>query len=383
MFNLDQAIAKWRQQLVAAGMTTPEVLDELESHLREEIERQVQSGASEESAYEAGISSLGHISALKVEFAKLDSTGGGWRKALQAFYFGSIVFLVLVNTWTLIEFELVSTTRYIGISVVWVTALYLGCLPYLLRSTLASTYELLAKGIKLASSLVWLWPAWAILQATHRVSWEPGVLLTTVLWCLCGAIGLSAIAFALSQRNRGTGRPGNPPWLLPCSGQPIPPTGPAPRELMGLAHPIVQHSLEIARREAARLGHDYVGTEHMLLGLLKLATGSFADLLRRINLDGELVRTEIERIVTPVSTHPGTAEFPLTPRARKALQIAIQQAKAQNHSGMSAEDVFFGLLLEGSGVAARALKNLGFRTEKVREAIDANELRGQLRKRGK
>jgi ATP-dependent Clp protease ATP-binding subunit ClpC len=144
---------------------------------------------------------------------------------------------------------------------------------------------------------------------------------------------------------------------------------------MGSAHPIVQHSLEIARGEAARLGHDYVGTEHMLLGLLKLATGSFADLLRRINLDGQLVRTEIERIITPVSTHPGTAEISVNAARSKGLRIAMQQAEARNHSGMSAEDVFFGLLLEGSGVAARALKNLGVGTEKVREAIDANQLR--------
>jgi hypothetical protein len=375
MFDLEKAITSWRRQIAAEGLISPEVLDELESHLREEIERQVRSGVSEERAYEAGISSIGDTRALKVEFAKLGSTRRGSRKALQAFYFGSVMFLVLVNTWNLLEFEPRPTTRFSGIAAVCLMASYLACLPYLLRSIPDLSYSLLTKGIKLASSLVWLWPAWAILESTHSVSWEPGVLLTTVLWCLCAAIGLSVIAFALNQRSRGPGGPGNPPWPLLCSGQPIPPFGPAPREIMGSAHPIVQHSLEIARGEAARLGHDYVGTEHMLLGLLKLATGSFADLLRRINLDGQLVRTEIERIITPVSTHPGTAEFPLTPRARKALRIAMQQAEARNHSGMSAEDVFFGLLLEGSGVAARALKNLGVRTEKVREAIDANQLR--------
>jgi hypothetical protein len=221
----------------------------------------------------------------------------------------------------------------------------------------------------LASNLVWLWPAWALLQAAHVVNSELGLVPMTVLLCLCSAIGLSVVAYALSEPSRRTGGSGNPPWPLPCSGQPIPPTRPATPD------PIVQQSFEIACEEAARLGHDYVGTEHMLLGLLKLTKGSFADLLRSLNLDSDLVRTQIERIVTPILVRPGTAELPLTPRARKALKIAIKEAKAQTHLGMRAEHIFLGLLLEGSGVAARALKNLGVRTEKVREAIGVNELR--------
>jgi len=219
----------------------------------------------------------------------------------------------------------------------------------------------------LASNLVWLWPAWALLQAAHVVNSELGVFPMTVLWCLCAAVGLSIVAYALTERGRRSGGSGSPPWPLPCSGQPIPPARPSTPD------PIVRQSFEIACEEAARLGHDYVGTEHMLLGLLKLATGTFVDVLREINLDRELVRMEIERTVTPVLLRSGTAELPLTPRARKALQIALREAKAQKHSDMSAEDIFFGLLLEGSGVAARVLKNLGVRIERVREAVGVNE----------
>src|SRR5436189_3247968 len=106
MFDLDQAITKWRQQMAAEGIKSVEVLDELESHLRDEIERQIRLGADHEHAYEAAVASIGEIGALRVEFAKLKSENEGWRKFLQIFYFCSVVFVLLVNTWTLLEYEM-------------------------------------------------------------------------------------------------------------------------------------------------------------------------------------------------------------------------------------------------------------------------------------
>ena len=139
------------------------------------------------------------------------------------------------------------------------------------------------------------------------------------------------------------------------------------------ADPIVHQSLEAACEEASRLGHDFIGTEHVLLGVLKLAKGSFDDVLRRMNVDREAVRAEVERLVFPVLANTTTATMRLTPRARKAIRLAAREAKALNRPCFGAEHIFLGLLLEGGGIAARALKNLGIDVGTTREEI-ASEL---------
>jgi ATP-dependent Clp protease ATP-binding subunit ClpC len=119
-----------------------------------------------------------------------------------------------------------------------------------------------------------------------------------------------------------------------------------------------QQVLALARQEAERFNHNYVGTEHLLLGLIKLGQGVAVNVLQRMGLDLEQVRTEVERHVGP---HPETkmvGNMPYTPRVKKVLVLAGKEAKALNHSYVGTEHILLGLLREGEGIAARVLKSL-------------------------
>ncbi|HWX18389.1 MAG TPA: Clp protease N-terminal domain-containing protein [Candidatus Binatia bacterium] len=376
MFNLDQAIAQWRQQMLSAGIKSPDVLDELETHLRDEIQRQIHLGADEQHAYQAAVAGIGPAGVLKAEFAKVASGHSHRRRTfLRTFYFISAAFVLLINTWTFLEFEISPLARALGVSAVSLICLYLAGLPYLLKSLPAAPYIRLAKANKVASNLLWLWPIWALLDAEHVVHLEIGIVPTMVLWCLYAAVALTAIAYTLNGRCLPPGDPGSPPPPFQPQPHPIPPAPPCPPDFAASlppskpVDPIVHQSLELACGEASRLGHDFIGTEHVLLGVLKLAKGSFANVLRNLNVDREAVRAEIERLVSPVPAHSSAAAIPLTPRARKAMQLAAREAKALDHSCISAEHIFLGLLLEGSGIAAQVLKNLGLHIGTTREEI--------------
>jgi hypothetical protein len=381
VFKLEQAISDWRCQMAAGGIKSPEVLAELESHLRDEIERQISSGANEQNAYRAAVSSIGRASALKTEFAKVAKGDRRPRRTfLRAFYFGSVAFMLVVNTWTLLAYELSPLERALGVSAVSLVCLYLACLPHLLTSLPTAPYQRIAKAIKMASGLVWVWPIWALLDAEHVVHLEIGIVPTMILWCLYAAMAMSAFAYGLNGRCFRRGNSGGSPPPFQPHPQVIPPTRPCPPDFAAAlpssksVDPIVHQSLEAAFGEASRLGHDFIGTEHVLLGVLKLAKGSFADVLRKMNVDREEVRREVERLVFPLPAHTTTATIPFTPRARKAIQLAAREAKALNHPCISAEHIFLGLLLEGGGIAARVLRNLGIHIGTTREEI-VSELR--------
>src|SRR5271155_479411 len=130
-----------------------------------------------------------------------------------------------------------------------------------------------------------------------------------------------------------------------------------------------QQVLALARKEAERFNHNYVGTEHMLLGLIKLGQGVAVNVLQRMGLDLERVRIEVEK---HVGSHPETnmiGNIPYTPRVKKVLALAAKEAKALNHSYVGTEHILLGLLREGEGVAARVLKNLDVDIEQTRQEI--------------
>ena len=375
MFKLEQAIADWRREMAAEGITSALALDELEDHLRDEIERQIYLGANEENAYRAAVASIGRADALKAEFAKVEKGNRRQRRTwFRTFYFASVAFVLLINAWTLLAYELSLMERVLGVCAVSLICLYLAYLPYLLKSLPAAPYNRLAKAIKMVSSLVWVWPILALLDAEHVVRLEVGIVPTMILWCLYAAMAMSAFAYGLDRRGFRRGNDGPPPPFQPHS-QLIPPTRPCRADFAAAlppatpVDPIVHQLLEAACGEASRLGHDYIGTEHVLLGILKLARGSFADVLRKMNVDCEVVRVEVERMVFPVSAHMTSATIPFTPRVQKAIRLAAKEAKALNDARRSTEHVFLGLLLEGSGIAARALKNLGVHIRTTREIV--------------
>src|SRR5207253_582643 len=121
--------------------------------------------------------------------------------------------------------------------------------------------------------------------------------------------------------------------------------------------PRAQQVLALASKEAERFNHNYVGTEHLLLGLIKLGQGVAVNVLQKMGLDLETVRMEVEKHVgSPPETK--MIGIPYTPRVKKVLALAGKEAGALNHSYVGTEHILLGLLREGEGVAARVLKSL-------------------------
>jgi Clp amino terminal domain, pathogenicity island component len=238
MFNLDHAISEWRKQMSAGGIKTPTVLDELECHLRDDIEQQMRSGITAQSAFESAVQQIGQPRALKIEFAKVDEVKWALRRKLKS---------ILM--------------KFIG----WGNAT-----PF---------------------------PPLSNFDASARAT------------------------------------------------------------------------LELAQKEPARFHHDFIGTEHVLLSLLKSDTGVVPNVMRKMAVDGETVRKEIEKIVGIGPVHEAAAAIPYTPRARNALHLAAKEARALNHAHIGNEHIFLGLLLESDGVAGLVLRNLGIHIDKTRQEI--------------
>ena len=133
--------------------------------------------------------------------------------------------------------------------------------------------------------------------------------------------------------------------------------------------PRAQQVLALARKEADRFNHNYVGTEHLLLGLIKLGQGVAVNVLQKLGLDLDTVRMQVEQ---QVGTGPETkmvGNIPYTPRVKKVLALASKEAKALNHSYVGTEHILLGLLREGEGVAAQVLRNLDINLDKARNEI--------------
>jgi hypothetical protein len=234
MFDLEKAIAEWRQQMVAAGLKKGEALDELESHLREDIAQQIQAGLTTQRAFEVAVERIGGAQALKSEFAKVGRRTG-----------------------------------------------FLGMLK--------------------------------------------GVLMGT--------------------------------------------RGPERASLFAFT-PDAQRSLEQARAEAPRLNHDFIGTEHVLLGLLNLQSGIVPNVMRRLGVESATVRAEIEKVIGPgVPAKRVAAEIPYTPRATRALVLAAREAEMLRQRQVNPEHIFLGLIKEGTGVAGVVLRNLGVDINRARDEI--------------
>jgi len=233
MFDLEKAIADWRQQMMAAGVKNGDVLNELESHLRDEIEQQTRDGLAPQKAFEVATEHMGRGESLKREFAKTGITKMNLLAKLKGF---------------------------------------------LLGSKAAPDFDSLT--------------------------------------------------------------------------------------------PLAQQTLEFARAEAPLLNHDFIGTEHVLLGLLKSQAGIVPNVMRRLGVEFDSIRAEIEKVIGPgMPAQRDAANIPYTPRARKALVLAAKEAEDLNQSQVSPEHIFLGLIKEGEGVAAIVMKNLG---------VDIGRARGEI-----
>ena len=133
--------------------------------------------------------------------------------------------------------------------------------------------------------------------------------------------------------------------------------------------PRAQQVLALARKEADRFNHNFVGTEHLLLGLIKLGQGVAVNVLQKLGLDLETVRMEVEKQVGTGPDQKMIGNIPYTPRVKKVLALAAKEAKNLNHTYVGTEHILLGLLREGDGVAARVLKNLDVDIEQTRQEI--------------
>jgi len=233
MFDLDEAIAEWRRQLQASGVKALDILDELESHLREAIEEQVQAGSNPERAFEMAVRRIGNPNALRSEFAKV---GGG---------------------------------------------------------------------------------RWAFLRR----------LKTALLRASLQAPSLSAFTDG------------------------------------------ARRTLDLAALEAPRLHHDYIGTEHVLLGMLSMENGFLPGVLKTMGVDERELRNQVERWFGVPPSGKVSGGLPYTPRVKKALALAAREAKACHCPSVGPEHIFLGLILEGDGIAGRVLNSLGVNAGTARKEI--------------
>ncbi|MDA0803704.1 MAG: ATP-dependent Clp protease ATP-binding subunit [Planctomycetota bacterium] len=127
--------------------------------------------------------------------------------------------------------------------------------------------------------------------------------------------------------------------------------------------------MALANQEAQRFNHEYIGTEHILLGLVKEGSGVGANVLKNLGIDLRKVRMEVEKLVKSGPEMVTMGKLPQTPRAKKVSEYALEEARALNHNYVGTEHLLLGLLREQDGVAAQVLQNLGLKLEEVREEV--------------
>ena len=127
--------------------------------------------------------------------------------------------------------------------------------------------------------------------------------------------------------------------------------------------------MQLANQEAQRFNHEYVGTEHLLLGLVKEGSGVAANVLKNLDVDLRKIRVEVEKIVQSGPDMVTMGKLPQTPRAKKVIEYAIEEARNLNHNYVGTEHLLLGLLREQEGVAAQVLMNLNLKLEEVREEV--------------
>jgi len=127
--------------------------------------------------------------------------------------------------------------------------------------------------------------------------------------------------------------------------------------------------MALANQEAQRFNHEYIGTEHILLGLVKEGSGVGANVLKNLDVDLRKVRLEVEKLVKSGPDMVTMGKLPQTPRAKKVIEYAIEEARNLNHNYVGTEHLLLGLLREHEGVAAQVLMNLGLKLDDVREEV--------------
>jgi len=318
----------------------------LESHLRDHIEQRAREGAAPPAVFEEAVKALGEANALKQEFGKVRS-----RVHKRSFNFlfariccwGSVAIVGAVGGWAVAQTETSIEARALRLAVMLVTVLYFLKLPYLYRR-ISHAGVVSREIIRFASILAW--PAWV-----YSVPAEGGPVLHLALLGFGSIVPALVLAtsFRLEQE-----------WPEPLQVSMLP---------AGLDE-TTKRMLDVARTEALQLKHDFIGTEHLLLALLREEQSPAARVMASTGVTAVAAVGAVERELSAGQAAPRDAQaLPRTPRANRALELAANEARAMGRDVINAEHLFLGLLLEGTGVAARVLKRLGANAEAVRQEI--------------
>ena len=125
----------------------------------------------------------------------------------------------------------------------------------------------------------------------------------------------------------------------------------------------------LAKEEAKRFNHDYIGTEHLLLGLIREGEGVAAAVLMSLGLDPAKIRMEVEKLVQPGPSTAVSGDIPFTPKAKRAIELSMEEARQLGHNYIGTEHLLLGLIKEGEGVASEVLMNLGLDAGRVRNEV--------------
>ena len=125
----------------------------------------------------------------------------------------------------------------------------------------------------------------------------------------------------------------------------------------------------LARQEAQRFNHDYIGTEHILLGLVQEGSGVAASVLKNLEIDLKKIRQEVEKLVSTGTTMVTMGQLPFTPRAKKVLELSLEEASNLGHTYIGTEHLLLGLIRESEGIAAQVLRNLKVKVEDVKAEV--------------
>ncbi len=133
-----------------------------------------------------------------------------------------------------------------------------------------------------------------------------------------------------------------------------------------------RQAMQLANQEAQRYNHEYIGTEHILLGLMRAQSSAVARVLKEFKLNPHGVRAQIERIIQRAPDALAVSRLPQTPRAKKVIEYAIQEARNLHRDAVGPEHLLLGLLCEEEGVASRVLNYLGLQRDELRDYLRGN-----------
>ena len=347
MFNVEEEIKGWRRQLRASGIQSSEILDELESHLRDQIEEHMQSGKSAETAFKLALAQMGHSIPLGEEFSKLGVTGPQRRpKYLLLFSLSASGLILLSTTWMALEQGLTSVGETLALFATFALAAYLALLPFWYRKLPSLRRRGVQKAIGVATLLLQLWIALALLDAIGVLPVHISNASAMFFWACVPAVFATLLAYNLYKFGGPSETEKLPPWA-----------------------PGLKATLELAQAEARGLNHDFIGTEHLLLALLQSGHPVVERVMNRFGLDDAMVRAEVEKIVAKFPKQMSSLNLPFTPRAEAVLKLAKREGAQMKSAAIGSEHLFLGLLLEPDGVAGLVLRGLGVDFQRARLEI--------------